>query len=141
MPIQQISIFLENRPGQLADVLCFMESKGIDMLMYNLVETVDCGILRVLVKDVDAAIIALQAGGYDARIKKLIGLLVPDIPGATVKAFQALGSAGINVRYSYAYALQNKQSAAVLFKVDDNEKAEILLEQAGLLLLCQAELL
>jgi len=131
MFIRHISVFLENRPGQLVDVLRFMEHKGIDMLMYNLVETSDCGIMRVLVRDADTAVAALQGGGFDAAIKELPGLLVPDEPGAAVKVFETLSDAGINVRYSYAYALQGKRHAVVFIRVNDNQKAVQLLTQAG----------
>ena len=134
MPIQQVSIFMENRPGRLAGMLAYLAAQGIDMRAYSFAETSDFGIMRMLVRDAERAVAALKEGGYTATKTEVIGLLVQDETGVTVKAFEVLGEAGINVEYSYAFAMQVKGSAIILIRVDDNARAAQLLTQAGMTL-------
>ena len=134
MSIQQVSIFMENRPGRLAGLLAFLAEQNIDMRAYSFAETSDFGIMRLLVRDAGKAEAALKAGGYTAKSTEVLGLLVQDSTGVTVKAFQVLGEAGINVEYSYAFAMQVKGSAIVMLRVDDNVRAARLLTEAGMTL-------
>jgi len=134
MSIQQVSIFMENRPGRLAGLLAYLAEQNIDMRAYSFAETSDFGIMRLLVCDAKKAEAALKAGGYTAKKTEVLGLLVQDSTGVTVKAFRVLGEAGINIEYSYAFAMQVKGSAIVMLRVDDNARAAKLLTEAGMVL-------
>ena len=129
--MEQVSVFIENRPGRLAEILRFLAQQNIGLRAYSFAETSDFGIMRMLVREPDAAVAALKAGGYTARKNEVLGLLVADETGSTVEAFRLLGEAGVNVEYTYAFALGEGRDAFVLLRVDDNAKAEQVLRDAG----------
>ncbi|MDR2687649.1 MAG: acetolactate synthase [Oscillospiraceae bacterium] len=130
--MEQVSVFIENKPGRLADILRYLAQQTIDLRAYSFAETSDFGIMRMLVRDTDAAVAALRRGGYTARKNDVLGLLVADETGSTVEAFQLLGEAGVNVEYTYAFALGEGKDAFILLRVDDDAKAEEVLTQAGM---------
>ena len=140
MFIQQISVFMGNEPGRLAEILRFLAGQGIDLRAYSVAETSDFGILRMIVRDTDATIAALREAGFTAKKNRVLGLLVPDKPGSTVEAFQLLFDAGVNVEYTYAFAMAGAGSAFVLLRVGDNDKAAQLLTQAGVRLASHADI-
>jgi len=129
--MEQVSVFIENKPGRLAEILRYLAQQKIDLRAYSFAETSDFGIMRMLVREPDAAVAALKAGGYTARKNEVLGLLVADETGSTVEAFRLLGEAGVNVEYTYAFALGEGRDAFVLLRVDDNAKAEQVLRDAG----------
>ena len=129
--MEQVSVFIENKPGRLAEILRYLAQQKIDLRAYSFAETSDFGIMRMLVREPDAAVAALKAGGYTARKNEVLGLLVADETGSTVEAFRLLGEAGVNVEYTYAFAQGTGNDAFVLLRVDDNAKAEQVLRDAG----------
>ena len=141
MFIQQISVFMGNAPGRLVEILRAFERHGIDLRAYSVAETSDFGIMRLIARDPDAAMEALKREGYTAKMTDALGIIVPDRPGSTIEAFRILGEAGINVEYTYAFAMAAAQSAFILLRVDDNETAARLLREAGIRLASNADVL
>jgi len=140
MTIDQVYFYLDNMPGQLVEALRLFAREGIDMRAYSVAETEEYGVFRMIVRDPDAAVEALRRGGIDAAKNRVLGILVPDEVGATVEAFRILAEAGINVRYSYAFAMAALQKAFIVLRVNDNERAAQLLAEAGVRLAKQDEL-
>jgi len=132
MAMEQVSVFIENKPGRLAEILRYLAQQNIDLRAYSFAETSDFGIMRMLVREPGSALAALKRGGYTARKNEVLGLLVPDETGSTVEAFQRLGEAGVNVEYTYAFAQGEGRDAFILLRVDDNAKAEEVLREAGM---------
>ena len=132
MAMEQVSVFIENRTGRLAEILQFLAQRGIDLRAYSFAETSDFGIMRMIVRDTDAALAALKDGGYTAKKNDVLGMLVADETGSTVEAFRLLGAAGVNVEYTYAFARGQGEDAFILLRVDDNAKAERILTEAGI---------
>jgi len=132
MAMEQVSVFIENKPGRLAEILRYLAQQSIDLRAYSFAETSDFGIMRMLVREPDAALAALKRGGYTARKNDVLGLLVADETGSTVEAFRLLGEAGVNVEYTYAFAQGGGRDAFILLRVDDNAKAEKVLQEAGI---------
>jgi len=132
--IEQVYFYLDNTPGQLVEVLRMFAREGIDMRAYSVAENNDYGVFRMIVRDPGAAVAALRREGIDAAINHMLGIIVPDKTGSTVEAFQVLADAGINVRYSYAFAQGVGKGAFILLRVDDNAKAEQVLKDAGVCL-------
>ena len=130
MAIQQISVFLENRPGSLLEILELLAGQGVDLRAYSMAETSDYGIMRLVARDAEAAAAALKAAGFTAKVTPVLGVLVDDRPGASVKPFHALLEAGVSVEYSYAYAMGDGR-AMLLLRVDDYDKAQQALLVAG----------
>ena len=138
--IQQVSVFIENRPGRLAEILGYLAGEGIGLRAYSFAETSDFGIMRIVAQDAKAAMAALRRGGYTAKATDILGILVSDETGSSVEAFTLLGEAGINIEYTYAFSTAPGESALVLLRVDDNAKAAALLTRAGIHLAEHAEL-
>ncbi len=129
--IKQISIFLRNVPKSLGNMAATMKECGINMSAFNLAENSEFGILRIIVKDPEAVLEKLQKKGITAKITHVIGVRMKDEPGAFTPAADALGDAGINIRYAYAFTVHGGE--AVLFIcVDDPDAAAAVLERAGI---------
>jgi len=131
MTIDQVYFYLDNSPGELVEVLRLFAREGIDMRAYSVAENNEYGVFRMIVRDPDAAVEALRRGGIDAAKNRVLGIVVPDEPGGTVRAFEALSLAGINVRYSYAFAMAGLSKAFIILRVNDNAGAAEILAAAG----------
>ncbi|MCL1951817.1 MAG: amino acid-binding protein [Oscillospiraceae bacterium] len=140
MTIEQVYFYLDNTPGQLVEALRLFAREGIDMRAYSVAENDEYGVFRMLVREPDAAVAALRRGGIDAAKNRVLGIVVPDETGSTVEAFRILADAGINVRYSYAFAMAQLKQAFIVLRVNDNERAARLLGEAGVRLAEQGEL-
>ena len=139
--IQQVSVKLENRPDTLVKLLDCLAREEISLRAYTIAEVETFGIMRMLVQDADKTVAVLKAAGFPGvRKAEMLALRVADETGITLKAFNVLGKAGINVEYSYAFTMQGASHAIILLRVDDNEKAAKLLTQAGMALAKEEDL-
>ncbi|MDR1464173.1 MAG: hypothetical protein LBJ11_02570 [Oscillospiraceae bacterium] len=132
MAIEQVSVFIENQPGRLLQILSLLAEEGIDLSAYSVAETSDFGILRIIVHDTDAAVAALKSHGFTAKKTEVLGLLIPNKTGSSVQAVELLSAAGINIEYTYAFVMPRAEEAFVLLRVEDNAPAEQLLRAAGI---------
>jgi len=135
MAIDQVSIFMENHPGRLVEILDFLARRGFNLRAYSVAETPDFGILRMLVPDADAAVAALRQQGFTAQKNPVLAVLIPDEPGASVLPLRLLGQAGINIEYTYAFALGAQGGAVLLLRVDDIAGAQTVLSEVGVRLI------
>ncbi|MCL2300537.1 MAG: acetolactate synthase [Firmicutes bacterium] len=140
MTIDQVYFYLDNNPGELVEVLRLFAREGIDMRAYSVAENNEYGVFRMIVRDPGAALEALRRGGIDAAKNRVLGIVVPDEPGGTVRAFEALSQAGINVRYSYAFAMARLGKAFIILRVNDNAKAAEILAAAGVQLVGNSDI-
>jgi hypothetical protein len=132
MSVKQISVFLENKKGRLAEVTQTLEREGINMRALTLADTADFGVLRLIVDDVDRCVTVLRAAGFVAQVTEVIAIEVEDKPGGLHRILQVLDAAAINVEYLYAYVEKRKAAAVVICKVDDRGKAGDALKKAGI---------
>ena len=132
MAIKQISVFLENRPGMLEGMTEVLAQAGIDMRALSLAETKDFGIVRIIVDDVYGTATVLKDNGYIASVTPVIAVMIQDEVGGLARVLSVFTKADINVEYMYA-SLAGKTSgnAYMIFRVEENEKAEQALRQAG----------
>lgn len=121
--IKQLSVFVENKPGQLAEFTKLLSEHNIDMRALSIAETPDFGILRVIVDDPYKTTCILKDAHYIFSITPVIAVAIPDEPGSLAKIVDILGQAEINVEYTYAFITRNKDLAYMIFRVQDNEKA------------------
>ena len=121
MVIQQISIFLENKSGRLADVTRVMAQAGINLRAISIADTADFGILRVIVDKADAALEALAKAGFTTRTTDVLALEIEDVPGSLAKIMDIFKDTGVNIEYLYASLEKNGNKAVVIFKVEDVE--------------------
>lgn len=140
MTVKQISVFLENKPGKLAEFSDILSANGIDMRALSLAEAADFGIVRVIVDDVYNASTILKDAGYVFSITKVLAVVIPDEPGGLSKVIRTLGDNGVNMEYMYAFTTPKKGQACMIFRVEDNQKAIEVLQSNGIRPVCQDEL-
>ena len=140
MQIRQISIFLQNEPGQLSRICRDLADAGINIATLSLADTSDFGIVRMIVDDHEKARDTLVAKGHAAKVTDVLAVCVPDRPGGMAEVMAALDKAGANIEYSYAFAFHKGEKAVLVFRFSDNTKAEAALKEAGFLTLDEAEL-
>jgi hypothetical protein len=139
MKIRQLSLFLENRPGQLRVPCRILGDAGIDVLTMSLADTQQFGILRLVVRDWEKAKRSLEAQGVVVNVTEMLAVDVPDHPGGLADVLEAFEKAGLGVEYMYPFA--RGPLATLLFRVEDPDRAEKSLSQQGLRLVPAAELL
>ena len=135
MKVDQISIFLENKPGGLEDVTRVLAEAGINIRALSLADTSDFGILRVIVNNTDAAEAALQNQGLRVRRTPVVAVEVPDRPGGFHSILEALSEKGINVEYTYAFVERSGENAIIIFRFDRTDEAIEALQQKGITIL------
>ena len=140
MAINQISVFLENKPGQLAEFTRLLEQNQIDMRALSIAETQDFGILRLIVDDPYDTVNVAKDAGYICAVTPVLAIEIPDKPGSLVKMLSALGEAGINVEYTYAFLTRKKDVAYMVFRVNDPDKASAAPVRSGVRPLAQDDL-
>ena len=131
MAIQQLSVFVENTPGSLAEITEVLAGEGIDIRALSIADTWDFGILRLLVNRPEEALDALKGRGFTVSINDVIGIGVDDRPGGLSKALRLLGESGLVVEYLYAYVSRVDGLAYGILRMDDNAAAEKLLAENG----------
>jgi len=140
MVVKQMSIFMENKPGQLAELTDVLNANNIDMRAMSLAETEDFGILRLIVDDTYRTACVLKESGYVFSMTSVLAVAIPDEPGGLTKVLNVLKKQEINVDYAYAFTARIKDMAYMIFRVGDNDIAKEALKQAGIQLLSQEEL-
>ena len=140
MRIRQISMFLENKPGQLSAVCRDLAEAGVNIATLSLADTSDFGIVRMIVDDHEKAKAVLAEKGHVANVREVIAVCVPDRPGGMAEVMQVLDQSGANIEYSYAFAFHKGEKAVLVFRFDDNAKAESALKAAGYTTLGEEEI-
>lgn len=132
MIIQQLSIFLENKPGRVAEVSHLLGDAGINIRALSLAETKDFGILRLIVNKPEVAVEMLKKRSFIVRETEVIAIEIPDIPGSMTQVFDILSAKGLNVDYLYAFVEKSSPGAVVIFRIDDPKQAIAVLAEAGI---------
>ena len=140
MTVKQISVFLENRPGALAEFTKILEMSSIDLRALSLAESEDFGIVRVIVDDPYKTIRILKEEGYICSVTKVIAVEIADKPGSLVKMLNVLGDNDVNLEYSYAFLAKKANSAFMILRVADNDKAIKVLTQNGIRPICHEDM-
>lgn len=140
MTINQISVFLENKSGRLADVTKVLADGEINLRAMTIADTADFGILRLVVNNPDKAARILEENGFTIRITKVLGIEIDDKPGGLHKIMELFKENGLNIEYLYA-SLENKnQKAVVIFKVEDVKLGIKIIENNSLVAISGNEL-
>ncbi|HEY8500435.1 MAG TPA: ACT domain-containing protein [Clostridia bacterium] len=124
MLIDQISVFLENKQGRLAEVTRVLGENNIDISALSIADTTDFGVLRLITNQPGKAREILQQHGFAASINSVIAIEVEDKPGGLAKALSILAEKGISIEYMYAFVgTCRKENAVVILRVEDPRKA------------------
>jgi hypothetical protein len=141
MKIRQLSLFLENRPGQLKIPVQALGAAGIDILTMSLADTQQFGILRLVVKEWERARKVLEDAGVVVNVTDVLAVDVPDRPGGLAAVLDAFEKAGLGIEYMYAFATRERgKYATLLFRLEDPDRAARLLEEQGVRLVPSTEL-
>jgi hypothetical protein len=132
MKVEQISVFLENKAGRLAEVTRTLGDAGINIRALSLADTTDFGILRLIVDDYQRAREVLKDKGFTVGKTEVVAVEVPDRPGGLALVLQVLAQAGINVEYMYAFVQHSGKNAVIIFRFDNLEEAIKLLQKEGI---------
>lgn len=133
MIIKQLTIFIENKSGRLAEVTKVLGENNINISALSVADTSEYGLLRLIVSDGEKAVKLLKAAEFSVNLTDVICLSVDHQPGALHEAVNILHEAGVSIEYMYAYALLSK--AAVVMKVSDPKEAIYALTQKNIELL------
>lgn len=123
MFIKQLSLFVENKSGRLAEITAALAAAHIDIRAVSIADTTNFGILRLIVDKPDKAEQLLRDAGYTVALTNVIAVGMPDIPGGFAAAMKALSDAGISVEYMYAFNSRKDGRASVILRVENNEDA------------------
>lgn len=129
MIINQISVFLENKPGQLCNLVNTLAGSGIDLKALSLAESQDYGILRIIVDEVEKATDIIKEQGWPCAVTPVISVTVPDEPGSLTKILSVIAENNVDLQYSYAFFSRVQGKACIILRVDDNEKVEKILKE------------
>ena len=123
MKVEQISIFLENKPGGLENVTRILRDANINIRTLSVADTSDFGIVRLIVDHVAEAVQVLKENGYTISRTNVVAVEVPDQPGGLHSILEVLAKAGINIEYMYAFVERSGQNAVMLFRFDNSDAA------------------
>lgn len=129
MKVEQISIFIENKSGRLAEVSGILGEAGVNIRALSLADTSDFGILRLIVDNSEMALQVLRDRHFTVNKTEVIGVEVPDQPGGLSLILKILDQNQINVEYMYAFVERSGSNAVIIFRFDDVDQAiSVLLE-------------
>ncbi|WP_304224902.1 ACT domain-containing protein [Gracilinema caldarium] len=132
MQIKQISVFLENTAGRLAEVTKVLANAKVNIRAISIADTADFGILRLIVDQVDTAMEALSKAGLTARTTDVLAVEIDDKPGSLAKVMELFQSTKVNIEYLYASLEGSPGKAVVIFKVEDIQHGLRIVQEHGL---------
>ena len=140
MFVEQISVFVENKTGRLADVMDLLGREGVDIKALTVADTADFGIIRLIVNAPEKALKLLKDNSFTANITNVLAFSVSDKPGALYSAMDVLRKSGVNIKYLYAVTGKSAGNADFVIRVSDNEAAAKALTEGGFTLIDKSEI-
>ena len=132
MKVKQISVFLENTTGRLAEVTKTIANAGINLRAISIADTADFGILRIIVDKPEKGMEVLKKAEFTAKLTDVIGIILDDKPGGLMKVMDIFNRDGVNIEYLYSSLINEKGNVVVIFKVEDIDHGLEIVEKAGL---------
>lgn len=140
MLVKQMSVFVENTTGRLADITQILADNDIDIMAATIAEALDYGILRCIVEQPEEATKVLKEKGFSASVTEVLAVSLENKPGGFNKVLKVLADAGISVGYIYSTIKSGDGEAVIMMKVADSDQAVEILERSGVKLLGTADL-
>lgn len=141
MTVNQLSVFVENKPGRLSEITSILQQQNVDIRALSVADTTHFGILRLIVDKPAQAERGLKDAGFTVSLTKVIAIGVSDRPGGLAEAMAILSGGGISVEYMYAFISREEKTAYVILRVDDIDKAVSLIRDHGIPLLAEDEII
>jgi len=140
MQVPQISIFLENKIGRMAEVTEVLSEAGVNIIALSVADTSEFGILRLIVDKPDEAYSAIKEAGFTAMTNFVIAVEVADEPGGLARILRLLCDANLNVEYMYAFVERSTGRAALIFRFEKESEAVKVLQAGGVNILQKIDL-
>lgn len=140
MFIQQLSVFVENKPGRLAFITNLLRDNGIDIRALSIADTRDFGIMRLIVDNPSKAEPVLKEAGCTVSLTNVIAIAIDDKPGGLAGAMDVLYANNISVEYMYAFISKTDNKANVILRVENNEKAIEALKDSDIAILTPTDI-
>lgn len=132
MGVKQISVFIENKAGHLAEFTKMLADNNINIRALSIADTQDYGILRIIVDNPEESVVTIKKNGYVCTVNNVLGVSIDDKPGSLAEVLTVLADNDIFVEYVYAFNSQTAGNAYMVFRVNDNAKAKEVLESKGI---------
>ena len=129
MATKQISVFLENKSGRLAEVTRILGEGDINLRAMSIADTADFGILRLIADNSDRALKILDSNNFTAKVTDVLAVEVPDKPGGLAQVMKVFSENDVNIEYLYVSLERNKDNAVIIFKVENVELGAKVLEE------------
>lgn len=140
MYINQISVFIENKSGNLANFTNFLADNQIDIRAFEIADSSDFGIIRIIVDKPFDTVTLLKDNGWICNLTQVIGIKIADKPGSMATVLNVLSDANVGIDYAYTFVTRKIDDALMIFRVEDNEKVSSLLKKNGFKLVAQEDL-
>ena len=137
---RQLSVFVENKPGRLAEITTALAEAGVDIRAVSVSDTADFGILRLILNDPDKGQEVLKSHNCTVSLTDVIVIRINDQPGGLSFPMKLLFNSGISVDYMYAFISKNEKSACIILRVTDNQRAVELLSQNHIQIVSEEEI-
>lgn len=131
MNVTQVSVFIENKPGHLQNVLKILAEKNINIITLTIAESSDFGILRMIVNNPDTAVESLRGGHFTCSTTDVLAIEIGDQAGSLYKAIDTFARRNLNIEYMYAFTEKRNDQAVMIFRFDDIEAAKKALTEEG----------
>lgn len=140
MKVSQLSVFIENKSGRLADVTRTLADNQVNIRALSIADTIDYGLLRLIVNDPAKAKSALTDAGFTVALTEVLAIEVPDRPGGLANIISILAEASVNIEYMYAFVGTSGEDAIVVFRIERVDEAIKILQEKGVRILTGDEL-
>ena len=127
MYIRQISIYLENRSGTLAEVTDFLYQHDVNLRALSIADTAEFGILRIIVDRPEETLKLLKEAQFTCTITDMLAIQMDDRPGSMARIIRLLADADISIEYAYAFTTARTGQAITIVRVENNAAAEFVL--------------
>ena len=140
MKVSQLSVFIENKSGRLADVTRTLAESDVNIRALSIADTIDYGLLRLIVNDPIRAKKTLMDAGFTVALTEVLAIEIPDKPGGLANIIDILAGAGLNIEYMYAFVGTSGENAIVVFRIERVDEAIATLQDKGVRILTGEEL-
>ena len=140
MVIKQLSVFVENKLGRMAEITNIIGGANVDIRALSIADTSDFGILRLIVDKPEEALLALKENGITVSLTDVIAVGIEDKPGSFANVVKIMSDAGISIEYMYAFISRSDDQAFVIMRVEDPEKGIDAIKAHGIRLLCRGDI-
>ena len=139
MKVTQISVFMENTPGRLAEVTKVLGNANINILALTIAETGEFGVLRMIVNDSKKAVDAIRKNDFTTAVTEVVAIEIPNVPGSLAHIVEIFNKEKINIEYVYAFVSHSRDGAVIVMRFENTDQALKVLKKSGITVLTNEE--